>query len=530
MNFINIKFITLAIGVFFATSAMALTPNTTYMVKMSTVSPAGQLTQSATTSGTSNANGKISFSFPNIPNNTLSKFLMVQIVDGNGAVVRQAMVAASAPGSNINMGVSEVTDKQAKAMLKVISDTGSDNPTPVMLLTTMVRSGAISDTDAQSFSLIARNAASALETYMTNNGVTATQMATFKTNMLSGISNIAVKNKEAVDAATPALAAGKMGEAMSGFMDTFVKAAADAGISANMMQIAYDEAGKAAESTATTSPMSADAISAMQTTFRVETQQRQLKAQMQTYSDAMTTIGASTAHMQQFSTASAAMETAMTSARMNFEQMFADPAALPTTAAINAAESTMLTAMQTLFNKFVSTDAAASNSDIAGMLGTMATRMRGMGGMMSGMTSTTLANMGIGKMMTTPGGALQNWTVMMASINDFVTPGSQLTYAPSTTLPGQLTALGVTPPTPPVFSQLADPYKSMLALHYDLMLIKLINVQKLTQLGAAPTQAQLAQLKEDALAMVAALKQNITGPTNVQKDAMLVSLTGPEMM
>lgn len=525
-----IKFICLAIGVFFATSAMALTPNTTFMVKLSTVSSTGQLIQAATTSGTSGANGKISFSFSNIPTNSMSKFLMIQILDGSGTVVRQAMVAASAPGSNINMGVSEVTDKQAKAMLKTITDAGSDNPTPVILLMTMVRSGAMTDADAQNFSPLARSAASSFETFMTGNGFTATQMTAFKSNMLSAMLSAAAKFKESVDAATPALEAGKRGEAMSTFMDAMVKAAADAGISPNMMQIAYDEAGKAAESAAATSTINPDVIIAMKASFRVETQHRQLRAEMKSYSDAMTVMGASATHMQQFSTASANMSTAMMSAQANFEQMFADPTAFPNTTAISTAKSNMLAAMQTMFNNFTFTDAAASNNDLAGMLGNMATRMNGMGGMMSGMTSTTLANMGIGKMMTAPGGALQNWTVMMVSANDFVTPGSQLTYTPSTTLSGLLTALGVTPPTPPTFSQFADPYKSMLEFQYDLMLLKLINVQKLAQLGTTPTQAQLAQLKEDDLAMRAAIKQNLAGLTDAQKDALIVSMTVPEMM
>ena len=524
------RFICLAIGVFFATSAMALTPNTTFMIKLSTVSPTGDLTQTATTSATSDAGGKVSFSFSNIPTNSAARFLMVQIMESSGAVVRQAMVAASAPGSNISMGVSEVTDRQAKAMLKTITDAGSDSPTPVMLLMTMVRSGAISDADAQSFSPLARSAASAFETFMTVNGVTAAPMATLKTNMLSAMGDVAAKYKESVDAATPALEAGKRGEAKAVFMGALVTAAADAGIPVNLMPIAFDEAAKAAESAAATSPINADVIMAMKASFRVETQQRQLRAQMRSYSDAMSAMGASAPHKQQFATASATMGNAMMNAQVNFEQMFADPSAFPDTATISSTESTMLTAMQTLFDNFVSTDAAASSNDITGMLSAMATQMIGMGGMMSGMSSITLANMGIGQMVTTPGGALQNWTVMMASVNDFVTPALQMTYTPSATLSDQLTSLGVTPPTPPDFAQFAEPYKSVFELQYDLMLVRLINAQKLIQFGTTSTQAQLAQLKEDDLAMKAAIKQNIVGLTDAQKDAVIVLLAEPEMM
>ena len=114
----------------------------------------------------------------------------------------------------------------------------------------------------------------------------------------------------------------------------------------------------------------------------------------------------------------------------------------------------------------------------------------------------------------------------MTAANNFVTADSPLTYTPSTTLTGQLTALGGTPPTPPAFSQLVDPYKALLELQYDLMLLKLINARKLAQLGATPTQEQLAQLKEETLAMTAALKQNLSGITDAQKD-LLVTLSSP---
>ena len=520
-----ISFICIAIGLFFATTAMALTPHTTFMVKLSTVSPSGQLTQAATMPGTSDANGKISFHFANAPTNSTARFLMVQIADINGAIVRQAMVAAPAPGGTVNMGVSEVTDKQAKAMLKTIADAGSDNPTPMMLLTSMLRSGAISDSDAEAFSPLARAAAGAFETFMTAKGVTATQMATFRVNMLTAMRDVAAKYWDTVNAATPALAADQRGEAIAAFMDAMVDAAIDAGIAANLMPLALDEAAKAAESAAANAPLDTNVIMAMRAIFRVETEQRRLKAEMGSYETAMTTMGATATQAQQLSSAIKALGNAMMSAQVNFEQMFVDPANFPNAAAISAAESSMFTAMQVMSANFTATDAAASNSEITGMLNTMATRISNTGGAMSGMTTTALSGMGIGRMTSAPGG-LQNWTVMMTAANNFVTADSPLTYTPSTTLTGQLTALGGTPPTPPAFSQLVDPYKALLELQYDLMLLKLINARKLAQLGATPTQEQLAQLKEETLAMTAALKQNLSGITDAQKD-LLVTLSSP---
>jgi len=158
-------------------------------------------------------------------------------------------------------------------------------------------------------------------------------------------------------------------------------------------------------------------------------------------------MNATSTQIQQFTTARTNMGNAIQTAQENFEQMCADPAVLPTSATVNSTESTMLAAMLTLFNSFISTDAAASNTEISSMLSTMATMMSGMGGPMGGMTPGTLSGMEVGMMVTTPGGTPQNWSVMMFSVNSFVTPTVPMSYTPSTaTLSSQLAALGVTPP------------------------------------------------------------------------------------
>lgn len=531
-----IGFISTAIGLFFATSALALTPNTPYTVKLSTVSSTGQLTQLASMPATADANGKVAFNFTGVPNNNTSRFLMLQIVDGAGATARQGMVAAPAPGGTVAMGVSEVTDKQAKAMLKTMADAQTTDPeSAVMMLMTMVRSGAISDTDAQGFSPMASGAANAFDTYMASNGVTATQMAAFQANLLTAMQSYAAEIKQSVDASTPAAEASARGDAIAHFMDAMVNAGANAGIPANLMHIAFDAAGAAAETAAAGTAINPDVITAMKAQFRTGTQLRQANAEMRRYADAMPVMGATTAQTQQFITARTQMGSAMASAQENFEQMFADPTTFPTATTISANETAMLTAMQTAFNTFQSsstTGVAASSTDITTMLGSMATRMSGMGGMMGGMNSGTLAGMGIGMMTTTPGSATtQNWTVMMVATNNFVMPGLAMSYTPSTTtLATQLSGLGITPPTAPTFSTFAEPYKSMLELQYDLMLAKLINLQKVAQIGTIPTQAQMATIKEADLATKASIMANITGLGTPQRDALAVSMAQPQIL
>jgi len=532
----TISYICSAISLLFATSALALTPNAPYTVKLSTVSATGQLTQVASMPETADANGKVAFNFTGVPNNNSSRFLMLQIVDNNGATARQGMVAAPAPGGNVAMGVSEVTDKQAKAMLKTMADAQTTDPeSAVMMLMTMVRSGAISDPDAQGFSPMASGAANAFDTFMANNGVTPTQMAAFQANLLTAMQGYAAEIKQSVDASTPAAEASARGDAIAHFMDAMVNAGANAGIPANLMHVAFDTAGAAAETAATSTTVNADVITAMKAQFRTGTQQRQMSAEMRRYADSMPVMGATTAQTQQFTTARTQMGSAMVSAQENFEQMYADPTTFPSTATISGNETAMLTTMQTAFNNFQSnstTGVAASSTDISTMLGTMATRMSGMGGMMGGMNSGTLAGMGIGMMTTAPGSTTtQDWTVMMVATNNFVMPTLAMSYTPSTTtLTTELTGLGITPPTAPVFSTFAEPYKSMLELQYDLMLAKLINLQKVAQIGPTPTQAQMATIKEADLATKAAIMANITGPAATQRNALMVSLAQPQML
>ncbi|HEX9080378.1 MAG TPA: hypothetical protein VF795_12365 [Desulfuromonadaceae bacterium] len=531
----SIRLLGVALGLFGATSAFALTPNTAYTVKLSAVSSAGQLSQVATMAATADSSGRVAFSFSNVPSTGTNRFLMVQVVDGNGAIAREGMVAAPAAGGNVTMGVSEVTDKQAKAMIKTMADAQSDDPGFVMMLMSMVRSGAITDTDAQGFSPLAQAAKNAFDAFMTTNGVTAAQMTQFKSNLLTAMQSYAGEINQSVAAATPAAEADARGDAIAQFMDAMVNAGANAGISANLMPIAFDAGGAAAETAAGASSINAAVITAMQATFRTGTQQRQVRAEMRRFADSMPVMAATTTQVNQFTTARTQMGNAMLTAQENFEQMFADPAVFPSAPTIASTETTMLTAMQTAFTTFLSSNTAgvaASSSDISTMLGTMATRMSSMGGMMGGMTSGTLSGMGIGMMVTTPGSSTtQNWTVMMVSTNNFVVPGLSMTYTPSTTtLAGQLTGLGITPPTAPTFSSFADPYKSMLELQYDLMLAKLINLQKVAQIGATPTQAQLATIKGADLATKAAIGGNIAGLTSAQATALMVCLAQPQML
>lgn len=507
--------------------ALALIPNSTYMIRLSTVSSLGQLEEVSTTSAKSNTAGKVSFTFSNVPDNATSRFLMVQILDGSGAVVRQAMSVAPSHGSHINMGISEVTDKQSKAMLQAIVAGGNDNPTSLMLLMTMVQSGAISDEEARNLGPLAINAAQAMETFMSSNGVTQTQMATFKSLMLRAMDDYSSRIREAVDAPTSAMAATKMGEAMSNLQSNLMDAAANINIPVDLLPAAFNEAGKVVGKAAPTAGVTGNVMAAVNSTLQVDAEQRQLATELRQYEDALSVMGAAATYRQQFRQAAAVMTQSLVQARAIYGQMFADPESCPNADTIGDAAATAIRAMQRARDAFASPGITASDEEVAAMLNGMTTHLHSENGAMSGMTAASLARMQIGKMKTTPDGALQNWTILMVAVNDFLESGLELAYTPSTTLADELAALGVTPPAMPAFGQFDESYQAFLELHYDLMLARLISAEKLAQRGDSPTDEQLAQLAAEDLAMMTALRDNIAGLTDIQKDALILALAPP---
>ncbi|MBI5016184.1 MAG: hypothetical protein HZB55_11960 [Deltaproteobacteria bacterium] len=534
----NIRRLAIAVAALlasFATQALALPANAPLTVRLSTVSSTGTLTQVKSMAVTSDANGKVDFSFTGVPTSDTATLLMVQILDASDHVLREGMVPAPDPSGTVNMGVSEVTDKQAKAMLGSLAQPGSTASVPAqaMAALVMVRSGAMSDADAVRFGPMAAAAGSAFESFLIGSGgASAAQVTAVRSAMLRHLREIAAGFQQAVrtangTAAGDQAAANLRGDAMANFMDDMINAGGDAGLAPGVMQTAFDEAGSAAHGVSATMDNPA-VFTAMGSALRSGAQLGQFMEQQRRYNDAMTALGAPSAQVQQLASTSASLSVAMTNAQEHFEEMYASPTAFPTDAQIQAAEAAMAAAMTSAFQQGFVGGTTASSTVISGMLSTMASRMMGMGGMMGGMTTQTLQNRGIGMMVYTPGAAPQDWPVMMVAGANFVTPTVSMTYTPSTaTLQAQLTA-SFAPPAPPDFSQFAEPYKSMLELQYDLMLVKFINLQAVAGAASPMPLATLAQIQDRDRARRADLMANMTGLTAAQRTAMMVSLSQPE--
>ena len=575
-------FIALLLSVICAAPALALPVNKVLTVQLSVISSATfndtsqtppvltpVLTPVRTISVTTDASGKVSFGFSSVPTSDTAQFLMVRILDGT-TVLRQSVVPAPAPGKTVNFGVSEVTTSQATALLKAFADSGSGSTTLAAMIMTMVRSGAISDADLRNISPLARAAANAFESFLSANGA-AGQLTAFRANLLPALQDFAAAYKDSVD--TVALAndasttnpvqdlliqvasnqreAARRGDAVARFLGALVNAGADAGISPALMHIAFTEAGKAAE--AVDSSVSSDVVTAMLAIFRTGAQHCQLQANMRNYVGAlpflnlssaaaqqtfknMTTVGGlkqfkdptTSAKQQQFITAALQFNTAAVTlgaarvtAQEDFELLFVNPGFFPPLQDIAFARDNLSLTLQSLGTNFIAAT-TASPGDIITMQTNLASG--------SGMTLDTVQGMGLGSMFTSAGASSQSWLMMMVAGANFVTPPIQMTYSSSVT---NLASKFPSQP-PPNFSLFSNPYKSLLRLQYDLMLLKLNNQLGLTQAVQPVTQSALAQIKEDDLALRKTMLQNISisgiGTSADLANALMIVMAQPELL
>lgn len=533
MTFLSLA---LAISVMTATSAMALMTNHDYTVQLHTVSATGQQAQVEEMVTTTDVNGKLSFHFSNVPDTDHTPFLMIQIMENVGGqlqMVRQSLVPAPTTGQQMQMGVSEISHRQTQAALEAMQGATSNGDAALraMFPMTMIATGALSDTDANSFGIAAQEATTAFTTYLSNNGVTPSQMTIFQNELLIAMRAYAADNLAAVDDASSSSASGIFGRANAQLMTATMLAGSTASIDPTLLEAAFDQAGQSINRSTALNGLPAGMITAMQATFMAGTQQGQIISQMSSYAAAMPVVGASVAQTQTLNEAMTVLQADLFAARQAFcQQAFADPATLSSQATIDQALSDMQADMQTAFGVF-NTSTIATDNEIGSMLGAMADRMTGMGGMMGGglMSGTTLSGLGLGMMQTGVGGPLQNWSTMMVAATNLLDLVPQMSYAfdstAATDLMTQLTNLA--PSSMPValdLSAFPDPDKSLLQLQYDLMLVHLIDMQMAVNLAPLDL-TDLAEISAVNLANRTAILSGLQGVTVAQGEALVAALS-----
>ena len=521
MKTIHTLGLTLLLLAFCATSALALTANTTYNVQLMTVSSTGQTTAvGSPMQEITNANGVLSFNFSDVPT---SGFLMVQITDSNGQTVRQTLVPAPTAGQQMQMGINAVSNSQTQAALAAMQTGSSGNQTFGAMFPLVMVPTAVSSNDTGSVGQAASAAASEFQSYLSNQTqVTPTQLSAFQTSMLTAMRGYATATQSASTTYS---------QAQTQLMTAMIQAAQNAGIDPTVVSTAFDQAGQAMVGSSAFASLSSGTASAIQATFQAGAMQRQLLAEMNNYSSALSTLNTTD---QTFSSQMTALQTAMATAQKTFFQNAFGSSTVDQTTIDNAL-STMETAMQGAFGTF-NTQTTATPTLISSMYDTMATNMNsmmgsgGMGGGMGSMTGSSLQ--------TSLGTTTQNWSTMMvaATLSNLVSSSTtNLTYTPYTdALSQQLTTAGGTVPTAPDLSSVTNTtYQSLLEVQYDLMLVHLIDMQLVanaTQNGTvALSQDQLASISATDLANRTAVFNGLSGLSADQMNALTAALTPPQL-
>ncbi|PNU19514.1 hypothetical protein C2E25_12290 [Geothermobacter hydrogeniphilus] len=538
MKILTTLALALLLPIYTVTSALAFPANHDYTVQLSTIADNGQKMAVEQVNATSDADGKLTFQFSQVPDKGTAPFLLVEVMDAAGTmqVVRQAMVPAPAPGQALQLGVNETSHRQATAALRAFTAAGHADAGRAMFALMLVPGGAVSPSDADAFGQLADDAETTFESWLTQAGVTAAEMDAFRAELMTAMQNLAGACRGAVQQTDPVVAAGMHGTATGQFMQAVIDAGTMAGIDPELMATAFDQAGQMIDNSPLTDNLSPSALDAMHASFMVDGQQRQLHAEMSHYRDAMMVVGATAEQQQSFTAAMTALQKDLYQARHDFQMIFADPTNLPDQATIDQARLDMEEAMQAAFDAFHQAT-TATDTAVSGMLDGMAGQMPVMSGGMMGsamMTGSDLAGMGFGRWQVSPDGTTGNWSTMMVAAGNLMPQVPGMTYVPDTTaLENQLAQLPplASPPVAPDWTQLADgPYKSVLQLQYDLMLENLVMEQTRAGMAQPLSAADQARLSELHHANLQAIHQGLSGLTETRADALMTVMTPPHLL
>ncbi len=340
--------LTIVALVFAAQSAFALTASTAYTLELSKMNSDGTTTLVSSTSVTSDANGKITFTFSNVPTQATNNFLIVTVKDSAGTVQIKSFAPAPAASGTNTMGVNTTTTAQAKLMEKLGVVIGTDDPIVVSFGLMFTRNPNLTTTDIGNFAIIGKEAIiNGMEVYMTANGATAAQMTTFKSKLVynatagtTDLRDFTALTKAAVD--TQASAKDDMAKASGLISAAFVDAAAAAGIDLDLVLSAFDSAGIKLESGA-----GLTAINALSAAFRNAMNQSvnsfftSLSATKvkKRYGETLTALNATTAQNTRFNTGVDTMTTAMAAIDTTYASYFDGTAGYDMTETINTAHT-----------------------------------------------------------------------------------------------------------------------------------------------------------------------------------------------
>ncbi|MDQ6986916.1 MAG: hypothetical protein Q9M25_03835 [Mariprofundaceae bacterium] len=546
----SLRFTALAVVAFFAliggnayAATTSLLANTNYVVTLEKFLSNGTVTTVSSTTVASDANGKIAFTFSNVPTCPTTNFLSIKVTTeaDTATVVRRSFSPAPLANATNLLGANGVSTKQGEAMVEIGTLLGSDDPFAVLFGLMFTRTDILTANDITQIAIVGQEAIiNGMEPDMTNAGVTAAQMTTFKNKLVCAntgkkdLSNFTSLFKSAVD--TPAQAQADMAKAAGLLADIVIDAAAAAGIDLDIILAAFDTAG-AKVATGTTG---GNAIAAMATSVQSSMNQSVtsfvtrigVQKVQQRYSAMLTALGVSGATVTRFNTAVSTLGTDMATIDTTYAKYFDDPVNFPMTSAIQTAIDNAYTTAFTTFG----TSIASTNAEIGNGTGSMRAKVAaGMNAETGG--SLTAANLSsIGTYRPFGGGTAVNWPIPQTGAVNFVADalvaGGSLAYTRTTlAIPTAMTWLSGGRSS---FATIPSAsFKALLMIQEDLDIAEFTRFAVFT---GTETAAQRKAAKLTFKTNVANIVANITGTTDgtvnytaAQKRAIVLSNQKPSL-
>lgn len=435
-------FLVMVMMVPFAESA--LTVGETYTITVQALNSDGSLADaSSSTTATADSDGKISFTLSSVPDNSSCNFLVVTVKDSGGTTARRSIAPCPNSGEALPMGVSGLTNSQTDALLEAVASAGTDDPILATFGFAIVRSSGISSSELSEMATLCNegiNGTGGFVDYLTDEGVTTSQLASYRGYIVARLadtsSGYSKLIKDSVDASTDSEKLDARGEAASKLLLVLVQAATDAGFSQDRVLEAFNAMGAVVvplmEAAVASSDISDATAQMIESSIGGGIQKLKADKEIEKYSAALTTLGATGDDVTNYQTAATTLMEAMEAAFKTFEQVFDGE---ETDAEITAAESTLMSAMNTAFNTFM-TDVAASDDRITTMISNIDTAV----GEASGLTTSDFQ-------FYTSDGSSVNWPLTMVILVDWVSEtlqeGGSLSYTRDTaSIPSNLQWLG----------------------------------------------------------------------------------------
>jgi len=360
------------------------------------------------------------------------------IQDSNSIVVRKGFVPAPPAGSTNLVGINNLSTAQTNAILSAGEKIGTDDPIPVAYLLTILRSDGVTENDAVLIAELGKFAivgAGGFEETLLNSGVTAAQLADFKSylvyNPTAGkktLRDLTASFKTAVDSEDTTTAKQEMQKA-GGFMaDVFMDAASSAGIDYTLILAAHDAAGEVAEAhNDIITQLTANVQSSMNQSMSAFFQRIAAIKVKGEYTKALNTLNASGTQVDAFNAAVNAMMTAMGNIDSDYADFFNDPQGYCTAQgkSFNTVQGEVDARYQAAFAAFQNA-IAASNPDIAAMKTNVETAF-GVTGMLPLDFGTYIDFTGTPKNWPIPQVVMVNWMAL-----NVIATGGSLTYTRDT--------------------------------------------------------------------------------------------------